>query len=135
MSQQKGVSGSQIRRAPLARPSFAGLRKAVRRPMELSVLIQDSEGWEIPLESLDISPAGMFVRSNFLFEVGDVHDLIFRSNDGDGFFRIHARVTRVEQGGDYGQSLREDFTPGMAYEFLAMSDPVREGLQELVQSI
>lgn len=131
---KNGSSGSQIRRAPAVRPMFAGLRKAMRKQMELEILIQDAEGWEIPLESLDVSPGGMFVRSNFLFEVGEVHDLIFRPAGGEGFFRVHARVVRVEQGGGYGQAASADFTPGMAYEFLEMNDLVRESLQEMVQS-
>lgn len=124
--------GSQIRRQPSLRPSFAGLRKHIRRPLALDVIIQDEEGWEIPLESIDLSPCGMFVRSQFLFEAGDVHVLIFKSPEGDHLFRLLARVVRAETGKDYGDRIPSDFVPGMAYEFVSIDSPIQERIMEMV---
>jgi hypothetical protein len=125
-------NGSQIRRQPSLRPSFAGLRKDVRRPLTLDVIVQDEDGWEIPLESIDLSTRGMFVRSNFLFEAGDVHVLIFKSPAGDHLFRVRARVVRTETGRDYGDRIPADFVPGMAYEFISIEPAMRERLLEMV---
>ncbi|MBA2663477.1 MAG: PilZ domain-containing protein [Bradymonadaceae bacterium] len=126
---------SQIRRAPIVRPSFAGLRKHARKPLALQILIQDADGWEIPLDSIDLSPAGMFVRSNFLFETGDVHTLIFKSPEGDCLFRIRARVVRVEHGPTLGQYAPSDFMPGMAYEFVELGSEMSDQLQGLVAGV
>ena len=112
----KGMQGS-IRRHPTCRLHFAGLRRFPRREFISEVLVQDADGWEVPVESLDFSPAGMFLRSDFLFEVGEEHNLIFRCPRGEEIFSVRARVVRVE-----GQPPAEDpqgeFVPGMAYEFL-----------------
>ena len=91
-----GPPHTHIRRSPQTKPSFAGLRRYNRRTLETHVVIQDADGWEIPLESVDVSPTGIFVRSDFLFDVGDEHTLIFELEDR-GLFRLQARVARVEE--------------------------------------
>ncbi len=131
----KGMQGS-IRRRPTSRMSFAGLRRYPRRQMSVEVLVQDQEGWEVPLESLDFSPAGMFVRSSFLFEVGTVHNLIFRSPRGDELFAVRAQVTRVESdlpGAD--EVVDDSFVPGMAYEFIDLEEAKQERLCGLVAQV
>lgn len=123
---KKGMQGS-IRRHPTTRLTFAGLRRFPRREMALEVLIQDQDGWEVPVESLDFSPSGMFVESAFLFEVGAVHNLIFRCPQGDQIFSVRAAVVRVEGNG----AQEEDSIPGMAYEFLEMGPMKQRRLVEL----
>jgi len=108
---------SPVRRSPDQGSSFSGIRRYSRRSVDLEVHIQDAEGWEVPLRAVDISPVGLFVESNFLFDVGDEHTLIFESPDEELMFRIRGRVTRVATGeGPDGES--GDAVPGMAYEFV-----------------
>lgn len=119
----------QFRRTTQPRPSFAGIRRYNRRDIDVEVLVQDEEGWEIPLEGADLSPVGIFVRSPFLFDIGDVHTLIFRSPNGEDVFRIPARVVRVqEQPGEPGGSA------GMGYEFIDPDGPTWTKLCSLVST-
>lgn len=112
-----GSPYTHIRRTPQAKPSFAGLRRYNRRDLTTNVVVQDSEGWEIPLDSVDISPTGIFVRSDFLFEIGEEHTLIFEV-EGKGMFRVRARVARVEEPQEDDMFAGADFRPGMGYEFV-----------------
>lgn len=131
----KGMQGS-IRRQPSSRLSFAGLRRHPRADLSVEVLVQDDDGWEVPLESFDFSPAGMFVRSNFLFEVGSTHNLIFRSPDGEELFGVRGQVVRVEKevpAGGEGDA--QGFVPGMAYEFLNMATEKQQRLRGLAARI
>jgi len=121
------ISGT-IRREPSFRPSFAGVRRHPRCDLQTRVYVQDAEGWEIPLESLDFCPTGMFVRSNFLFEAGQVHTLIFESPGRETTYAVRARVVRAETGAEFGDRLPADFVPGMAYEFVDVAPRVRQGL-------
>ena len=113
----------QIRRTPQLKPTFAGLRRYGRREMAVDVVVQDADGWEIPLDSVDVSPTGIFVSSQYLFEIGDEHTLIFRipreagSSQDDKIFRMHARVARVEEGGQ-AVLAEADARTGMGYEFV-----------------
>lgn len=121
---------STIRRAPTARPAFTGFRRYGRADVETEIIIQDSEGWEIPLECVNLSPTGMFVHSQFLFDVGEEHVLIFREPRDQQWIRIAARVVRVEQGID--ELADSDAVPGMAYEFTQTDEQTWERLCELV---
>lgn len=126
---------SSIRRAPQAQPSFAGMRRYNRCEMTLEVVIQDSDGWEIPLESVDISPTGIFVRSNFLFEVGEEHVLIFEVQ-GKGIFRLHGRVARVEEPlGGAGFAPAERGSAGMGYEFIETGEETWHALCAAVAGV
>jgi hypothetical protein len=108
---------THIRRTPQTKPSFAGLRRYNRRDLITNVVVQDSDGWEIPLESIDISPTGIFVHSDFLFDIGEEHTLIFQI-EGRGMFRVRARVARVEEPGEDDAFAGADLQPGMGYEFV-----------------
>ena len=123
---KRGMQGS-IRRQPTTRLTFAGLRRFPRRELALEVLIQDEEGWEVPVESLDFSPSGMFVESGFLFEVGTIHNLIFRCPQGDQIFSVRAEVVRVQG----ARQEEKDIAAGMAYEFLEMGTTKQRRLVEL----
>jgi c-di-GMP-binding flagellar brake protein YcgR len=89
----------------------------------MDVVLQDAGGWEIPVESVDVSPTGMFVRSDFLFKPGAKHVLIFRAPDGQFLFRLRARVVRVAS---------DETPPGMAYEFLGVDAETERRLRALV---
>ncbi len=124
---------SVIRRMPKSRPNFAGFRKFGRKDLRTDVVIQDNDGWEVPLESVNLSASGMFVESKFLFEIGDEHILIFSSPHTGECFRITARVVRVEEGeADVRVDPAEPLVPGMAYEFKT-DDP--RALEELRGSL
>lgn len=114
----------RIRRQPTTRLTFAGVRRFPRRELSMSVLLQDEDGWEVPVESVDFSPSGMFVSSGFLFEAGTVHNLIFRSPCGEQIFSVRARVVRVE-GREEGE------VSGMAYEFVEMGPTRQRRLVEM----
>ncbi len=131
----KGMQG-RIRRKPSSRLSFAGLRRYPRKDFSVQVLIQDADGWEVPVDSLDFSPAGMFLRSDFLFEVGEIHNLIFRCPDGKQIFSVRAQVVRVEtQPLDTAVESPSDFVPGMAYDFIEMAPEKREQLFGLASRV
>ncbi len=131
----KAMQGS-IRRRPTSPLNFAGLRRFPRKDLEVEVLVQDRDGWEIPLESVDFSAAGMFVRSNFLFDVGSVHNLIFRSPDGQELHSLRAQVVRVEcEGAEVGAGSGVEFVPGMAYEFIDGAEEKQQRLQRLVARV
>lgn len=123
-----------IRRQPTAGLGFAGLRRHPRKELSVEVLVQDEQGWELPLEALDFSPAGMFVRSHFLFEVGTVHQLIFKSPDGDELFGVRAEVVRVEKDETQGSD-ESGFAPGMAYEFIETTPSRRARLEGFARRI
>ena len=129
----KGMQG-RIRRQPSSRLRFAGLRSFPRQKMSVEVLVQDSQGWEVPLESLDFSPTGMFVRSNFLFEVGTIHNLMFRSPEGDELFAMRAQIVRVADQPGEAQD-KENFVPGMAYEFIETTSESQQRLKGLAARV
>lgn len=130
---------SDIRRAPQAKPTFNGIRRYNRCQMTLDVVVQDQDGWEIPLESVDISPTGIFVRSNFLFEVGEEHTLIFEVQ-GRGIFRINGRVARVEEPDEQAASaslgglgtMSSGISAGMGYEFIETHEKTWQDLCAVV---
>lgn len=124
---------SVIRRTPKARPLFAGFRRHGRNDLRTEVVVQDQEGWELPLDSVNLSPTGMFVESKFLFEVGEKHVLIFRSPETGQWLRIEAKVVRVDSGeADERVSPPEQVPPGMAYEFEATDEKTWSELCALV---
>lgn len=122
---------SHIRRSPDPQPSFSGIRRYSRRQLDVDVYVQDSEGWEIPLEAVDVSPVGLFVESDLLFDVGDEHTLIFRSPDEQFVFRIPGRVVRVSDGQN-AKGEPDDSVPGMAYEFVGTDSQTWTKLCSLV---
>jgi hypothetical protein len=126
---------SQIRRTPPAQATFAGFRRFDRATFQTDVLIQDRTGWEIPLESVNVSPTGIFIRSDFLFEVGEEHTIIFRMPQDGSWLRVPGRVVRVEgalQQPEVG--FDEESVAGMAFEFLRADAETLERLQQMIVS-
>lgn len=116
-----GNTNSHIRRSPSPKPTFAGLRRYNRRELDFGVYLQDEDGWEIPVDGLNISPTGVFVASNYLFEVGDEHTLIIELPSGK-MFRMKARVARVEAPIDDEFDAEPVEASGMGYEFVETAE-------------
>ena len=122
------MSDSTIRRSPEPRPTFKGFRRFGRADLGDEIIVQDHEGWEVPLQGVNLSPTGMFVESRYLFDVGDEHVLIFRSPSRARWFRVQARVVRV----DAGDEEVDESSTGMAYEFMSTDENTWEQLCSLV---
>ncbi len=123
-----------IRRRPNATLGFAGLRAHRRRPLDVDVLIQDAQGWELPVESVDFSAGGIFVRTPYLLEEGTVQTLIFGGEEDTSPLAVRARVIRVER----DQALLDsdpDYSPGMAFEFLSEVPRKKERLQRFARQV
>lgn len=113
-------------------PAVAGIRRFNRVDLDIDVILQDDEGWEYPVEAVDISPTGVYVASDFLFDEGTEHDIMFRAPSGEVLFRLAGRVVRVVEGADEGRASDEtahDNPPGMAYEFHRASAETRRRLK------
>jgi c-di-GMP-binding flagellar brake protein YcgR len=95
-------------------------RKFQRTPTELAVKVRAAgsrvEGG-IRLDSIDVSEGGVFLRSDLLFEIGEVLELEITLPDGVTV-PATGRVVRVARRRD------QDSVPGMGIEFtrMAMSD-------------
>jgi Tfp pilus assembly protein PilZ len=95
-------------------------RKFERKPAELAVTVRAAgstiEGG-IRLDSLNVSEGGAFLRSDLLFEVGEVLHLEIPLPEGP-VVKATGRVVRVSR------ARGKDGTAGMGIEFtrLAMSD-------------
>ena len=121
-----------IRRAPAARPTFSGFRRHGRTDHDDAIIVQDADGWEVPLQSANLSATGMFVASQLLFDVGEEHTLIFRSPLRERWFRVRARIVRVDAPDDENQV--DDKVPGMAYEFVNTDEETWSQLCAVVES-
>ncbi len=124
------MSDSTIRRSPKPQPAFKGFRRYGRANLEDEIIVQDHEGWELPLQGVNLSPTGMFVESQYLFNVGDEHILIFRAPRAAQWFRVRARVVRVDVGED---DALDEQSPGMAYEFINTDETTWEQLCSVVE--
>jgi Tfp pilus assembly protein PilZ len=95
-------------------------RKFERKPAELAVTVRAAGNTieaGIQLDSLNVSEGGAFLRSDLLFEVGDVLHLEIPLPEGP-VVKATGKVVRVSR------SRGKDGTAGMGIEFtrLAMSD-------------
>lgn len=115
-------NSQSIRRRPISLKPSTGIRRYDRTGFDQEVLVQDDEGWEIQVDSVDISANGMFVKSAALFEVGDLHTLHFFDENGSPF-RVDARVVRVAE---HSNVLDED--SGMGYEFQGIDEYTYDAL-------
>jgi Tfp pilus assembly protein PilZ len=95
-------------------------RKFDRKPAELPVTVRAAGSkvqGGILLDSLDVSEGGAFLRSQLLFEVGEVLNLEFPLPNGQ-LVKAQGRVVRVSRTRD------KEGVAGMGIEFtrLAMND-------------
>ncbi len=116
---------TSIRRYPQVRPMFAGLRHYDRKKASLHVVLHDEGGTEIPFDSVDVSESGVFVASKYLYEVGQVHQLSLRTDDGRHNISLTGQVVRVELGNN----------SGMAYKFLPSEREIFYSLAAMVAEL
>ena len=114
-----------IRRHPQIRPMFAGLRHYDRKRARVEVSVRDESGAEIPFDSVNVSESGVFVASDYLYDLGQIHELALRSSDGRHQVVVRGRIVRVELGK----------RPGMAYKFLPSERDTFYELTAMVASL
>jgi hypothetical protein len=101
--------------------------------MELPVVVSDSSQrvkGGIRFASADVSGGGAFLRSDLLFEIGEVLTVEFDLPSGR-HVRTRGRVVRVTRGGQgrLGEASR-DRHPGMGVEFIDLSAEDRAAIEE-----
>ena len=102
-------------------------RKHPRMVLEVPVMVSDAAKRvrkPIRFSSGDVSGGGAFLRSDLLFEVGEVLNVEF-DLPGGHHIRAQSRVVRVARGG------QKDKFPGMGLEFLDLSPDDRAALARL----
>ena len=103
------------------------MRHFDRRPAEVLVLVRvvghpGADG--IHLNSSNLSEGGAFLRSDLLFEVGEMLVMEF-DLPGGRHIRTQGRVVRVARGG------AKDKFPGMGLEFIDLSPDDRAAIARL----
>lgn len=121
---------SRIRRHPSIKPMFAGLRHYDRKDVEIGVTVVDDDGFAIPFETVNISESGLFIGSQYLYDIGTEHTLVLEVV-GAGAIEVRARVVRVEGGNEPGGV----GVSGMAYKFIETDTRTHDGLAQLVASV
>jgi c-di-GMP-binding flagellar brake protein YcgR len=102
-------------------------RKFPRTGLEVAVLVSDAAKKvrkPIRFSSADVSGGGTFLRSDLLFEVGEVLHLEFDLPNGH-HIGADGRVVRVARGG------QKDKYPGMGLEFIDLSPDDRAAIVRL----
>jgi hypothetical protein len=120
-------------------------RKHVRATLELPVVVSDASNrvsGGIRFASADVSGGGAFLRSDLLFEVGEILTLEF-DLPGGRHVRARGRVVRVSRGNEQaeeadpgeangkprGRGSRDRF-PGMGVEFVDLAPEDRAAIEE-----
>ncbi len=119
---------SRIRRNPSIKPMFAGLRHYDRKDVEIGVEVVDDDGFSIPFETVNISESGLFIGSQYLYDIGTEHTLML--DMAGAIIEVRARVVRVEGGSEPGGV----GAPGMAYKFIETDSKTYDGIAQLVAS-
>jgi len=102
--------------------------KQERAVLELPVVVSDAANkvrGGIRFQSADVSTGGAFLRSDLLFEIGEVLTLQFHLGAGPGgrAVRAQGRVVRVSR------DQTKDQTPGMGIEFVDLSPDDRAAIE------
>ena len=111
-------------RSPIRRDT----RKHARGSLELPVLVSDADSkvrTGIRFDAADVSGGGAFLRSDMLFEVGEMLTLQFSLPNGRAI-RVRGRVVRATRegaNGDAGHKLS-----GMGVEFVDLSQEDRAAI-------
>jgi len=106
-----------VSRSPIRRDT----RKHTRGSLELPVLVSDADSkvrTGIRFDSADVSGGGAFLRSDMLFEVGELLMLQFSLPSGRTI-RVRGRVVRATRENANGEAGRK--TSGMGVEFVDLS--------------
>ncbi len=105
-------------------------RKDSRTTLELPVVVSDAANKAragIRFGTSDVSVGGAFLRSDLLFEVGELLSLEFQLPDGRAI-RAQGRVVRVSR------DASKDRVPGMGVEFVQLSPQDRAAIEERLES-
>jgi uncharacterized protein (TIGR02266 family) len=103
-------------------------RRYVRASLELPVVVSDASNrvqGGIRFESADVSGGGAFLRSDLLFEVGEVLNLDFHLPGGRRI-QTRGRVVRVSR--DH----TDERSPGMGVEFVDLAAEDRAAIEERI---
>lgn len=101
------------------------MRKHSRRTLELPVVVSDAANKVkagIRFGAADVSTGGAFLRSDLLFEVGEILNLAIELPT-NGRILTRGRVVRVSRG------TTADRLPGMGIEFVDLTAADRAALQ------
>ncbi|MDB4980840.1 MAG: hypothetical protein JWM82_1592 [Myxococcales bacterium] len=109
-------------------PSRRDTRRHTRSTLVLPVLVSDASSKArvgIRFDAADVSGGGAFLRSDMLFEVGELLLLQFSLPDGRPV-SARGRIVRVTRQGDAGKSRFS----GMGVEFVDLSAEDRAAIDE-----
>jgi c-di-GMP-binding flagellar brake protein YcgR len=102
-------------------------RKQARAVLELPVVVSDPAKrvtGGVRFDAADISTGGAFLRTDLLFEVGELLTLQFELPAGGGIIRTTGRITRVSRGRS------KDDVPGMGVEFVDLQPKDRAAIEQ-----
>jgi Tfp pilus assembly protein PilZ len=105
------------------------MRRHSRRPVELPVLVSDAANRVkagIRFETTEISAGGAFLRSDLLFEVGEILNLQIELPSNRRILAV-GRVVRVSRG------TPQDRVAGMGIEFIDLSPADRVTLETAIR--
>jgi Tfp pilus assembly protein PilZ len=105
------------------------MRRHSRRSVELPVLVSDAANRVkagIRFDAADLSAGGAFLRSDLLFEVGEILNLQIELPPGRRITAV-GRVVRVSRGSP------QDRTAGMGIEFVDLSPADRTAIETAIR--
>ena len=114
------MSGAHVRR---------DMRKHSRRSVELPVLVSDAANRVkagIRFGASEVSPGGAFLRSDLLFEVGEILNLQIEIPPNRRITAV-GRVVRVSRG------TAQDRLAGMGIEFVELSPAYRVAIETAIR--
>jgi len=113
-----------------AGPGRRDMRRHDRAPVELPVLVTDSANRVVGglrFDAADVSQGGAFLRSDLLFEVGELLRLEFTLPSGR-VIKAQGRVARVSR------DQAADRLPGMGIAFVDLAEADRKAIETFLDS-
>jgi uncharacterized protein (TIGR02266 family) len=101
-------------------------RKQARAVLELPVVVSDPANrvtGGVRFDAADVSTGGAFLRTELLFEVGELLTLQFQLPGGGGIIHTAGRITHVSRG-------RSKDVPGMGVEFVDLQPNDRAAIEQ-----
>ena len=107
-----------------------------RLPVSLRISLQeDGEDISVNFSVIDISEGGLFVRSNILWEPGQIFFLRFSLPGSDHLISVKGEVARSEDKYFlFHDEDTKDPIPGMGIRFVDLSEEDREEIREFIES-